>query len=125
MRINRENFYIASFAPFVVADAPKRLADYISTTNAGALSSKYWFTENGVSRESGHWLEVAACEWVLFEKDHTLAKLDGMVRTGFANWHDFFWRRADEIPDLQGLLRFFKKLNNDYAVEQIKKQYNL
>lgn len=138
--INRDNFYLDTFANFSQCEEPEGSADYISlkrsivfsdrleeygyrlaldkeldqvkvlnnqgyeigrvvevvksqtTGNEGyifetnEISSLYWFTEEGVYRQSDHWGSCRSCEWHL---DMDIPK-DGKLRTGFINWENFY-----------------------------------
>ena len=79
-KANRNNFYKNSICNYVSCDTPKNKPDYISESG-----SMYWYTDDGVYRNSDHWGGVATCSW----------HLDGTVwpdwnrRTGFCHWDDF------------------------------------
>lgn len=49
------------------------------------ISSIYWFTEEGVYRQSDHWGECRTCVWHL---DGGVPR-DSKLRTGFASWSSF------------------------------------
>lgn len=55
-------------------DGSKYAVDgYLLCTN-GEVSSTYWYTKNGVIRESAHWCDVATCKWTFeeYEENQTL-----------------------------------------------------
>ena len=61
MTYTSENFFEATKANYASCARPEREADYVSRSG-----SAYWYTENGVIRESNHWgRAVATCEWTL------------------------------------------------------------
>lgn len=47
-------------------------------------SSKYWYTDEGVYRESDHWGECRKCYWTLEGNEE-----DGERVVGFCRWEDF------------------------------------
>ncbi len=46
--------------------------------DSDVVSSRYWFTDEGLYRESGHWGEVRSCRWYL----------NGGGNVGFIRWSD-------------------------------------
>ena len=61
MNFTSENFFIETKTSFTSCDRPDRDPDY--TSDSG---SSYWYTEDGVIRESNHWGRgVATCEWLI------------------------------------------------------------
>lgn len=56
--MNKENFYIGSKAIFKGCRRPKRDPDYISYNEYGVVSSEYWYTTEGVYRDSRHWSSI-------------------------------------------------------------------
>lgn len=54
--MNKESFYIASIAQWLQCDVPNRKPD--PDTKSGLSTSRYWFDNYGVVRESNHWFEV-------------------------------------------------------------------
>lgn len=61
----KENFHLYSKAIFSNCETPETTPDYVSLTKNGKVSSKYFFTENGVIRVSNHWGSVGTCVWIL------------------------------------------------------------
>lgn len=96
---NRTNFFHSTKAIFVGCQAPKREPDYVSLSRyyntEGEVSSKYWYTAEGVYRASNHWSdasegtnvhtcgEIAGCWWVI--KTNSKAK----ITCGFCPWWKF------------------------------------
>ena len=64
--IDSTNFHLCTIALFTPIATPSREADYVSKTPWGEVSSRYWYTEDGVIRESNHWGRVASCRWNLY-----------------------------------------------------------
>ena len=57
----RDDFFLATHADFERCERPTRKPDYESPGG-----SKYWYTNEGVIRESDHWgAHVASCSWYL------------------------------------------------------------
>lgn len=88
--IDRSNFFTFTQGHFEPAAAPLREPDYTSK------SSSYWFTDEGVYRQSDHWgSAIASCTWSLGdEKVVPCYKTVGLgQRTGYIPWDGF------ETPD--------------------------
>lgn len=56
--------------------------------NRARISSKYWYTSEGVFRESDHWNRVAGCYWGLRNKKGS-AIFSSKKQMAFAKWDDF------------------------------------
>lgn len=97
--MNKDTFYLATIATFTrVNRRPDREPDYISKKDyfiepndvfeegewVEKISSRYWYTEDGVFRESDHWGDVATCHWPLEGK-----RKRANVHVGFCRWKDF------------------------------------
>lgn len=83
MEYHRRNFHEATYAVFTRVEpqnGPSRNPDFTSRSG-----SRYWFDDQGVTRESNHWGRAARCKWKL-ESNATPAR--GRA-TGFARWQDF------------------------------------
>jgi hypothetical protein len=63
--INQTNFHERTNGLFKVVEMPNGTPDYISYTTWGAVSSTYYYLNNGVVRVSNHWGAVASCQWNL------------------------------------------------------------
>jgi hypothetical protein len=77
MKINKNNFYLNTFAVFKGCKTPKREPDYISYNKrySDVISSRYWYGNDKkgsyVIRESDHWVapepegcaRIASCIW--------------------------------------------------------------
>ena len=74
------------------SSTPNRPADYISYNKRnGQVSSKYWYTKQGVYRESDHWgNDVASCSWFLKGVDYNYRSgvQVGKPITAFIAWKD-------------------------------------
>ena len=57
---------------------------YLVQAEQGKISSKYWYSENGVTRVSDHWGIVASCNWTINSENS-----ENSERIGFCNWLDF------------------------------------
>lgn len=90
MTYSSKNFYMGTEATFEACERPSREADYTSESG-----SAYWYSEDGVIRESDHWgYEVASCNWYLGEADGISSWASSDVRCGFCAWEGFE-RNAD------------------------------
>ena len=63
--ITKDNFHLMTKGIFSKCDLPTTAPDYVSLNKNGNVSSKYWYTKNGVVRQSDHWGRVASCIWTL------------------------------------------------------------
>ena len=96
---NADNFFKHTQAVFTEAEVPKRKPDYISTDRYGCVSSEYWYTDEGVYRESFHWsliyingkrdidnphecYDIKSCWWIFDAKNSDAFR-------GFCPWSDF------------------------------------
>lgn len=52
---NKDNFYAGTKATFKGCKVPRVEPDYISYSSSGRVSSRYWYTKDGVIRASDHW----------------------------------------------------------------------
>ena len=81
---NKTNFFKYTYCEFkedINFEIPER-NNYKSKSN-----SLYYFTEDGVYRESNHWGRVASCRWRLT----TNSPYKNQQRiTAFAKWKDFY-----------------------------------
>jgi len=57
------------------------------------ISSRYWYDESGVYRESDHWGNVRHCQWEL--PDH----VEGETVIGFCKWEDFKMVEESEVTN--------------------------
>lgn len=63
--IDSTNFHLQTKGCFSKCNTPESQPDYISLDRTGNVSSRYWYTKNGVVRSSNHWGRVASCVWTL------------------------------------------------------------
>jgi hypothetical protein len=61
----KDNFHLMTKGTFSKCDLPNTAPDYVSLNKQGNVSSKYWYTNDGVIRQSDHWGRVASCIWTL------------------------------------------------------------
>lgn len=99
------NFFIDTYAIFKCCNTPSREPDYVSVNKKGYTQSDsaYWYTKEGVYRESNHWSEmyvgdyryeclgdkidcgnIASCWWVLECNENNKYN-----NCGFCPWEDF------------------------------------
>ena len=100
--INSQNYFENTFCQFNLVksnaeDILRKEPDFISykkTRNdisgkveiTSEISSRYWYTEKGIYRESNHWgRRIATCSWYLNEKK---SKING-TQLAFAKWSNF------------------------------------
>jgi len=101
--INKDNFFIDTFARFTSMSEPERRFDYKSDSG-----SKYWYTAEGIYRSSDHWSQVFiilakkideslfdmqcgyinSCFWTIDVGLNRPKNKDEGV-TGFCNWGSF------------------------------------
>ena len=55
--MNKHTFYKSTKAIFKGCKTPSRKPDHISYDSYGNVSSRYWYFDDGVIRESNHWSE--------------------------------------------------------------------
>lgn len=89
-KANVSNFFENSVGFWLLKkSAPKREPDYTSKNKrTGKVSSRYWYTKEGVYRESDHWgAEVASCSWFISGRSYskTGVKL-GKKEVAFISW---------------------------------------
>ena len=91
-KADKNNFFESTVATWKRVDRPNREPDYISRDRKGRISSKYWYTKDGVYRESNHWgKDVASCDWFLggYNKGDDKSIKVGSKKVGYANYSDF------------------------------------
>lgn len=124
--INKDNFFTQTYGAFTPCDPPLRDPDYTSyvkkfvypdgafdsdvfdidaepvgepiLTDSDEVSSRYWYTEDGVYRRSNHWRKVAKCRWALPTYDPTEYFV---VLTGFCRWNDFKRIKTHRVSELK------------------------
>lgn len=85
--VNKDNFYISTYASFTkLNDTPNRKADFVSSSG-----SKYWYTDEGVIRQSDHWTEdIRSCSWLLEDEEIASDFINpDFTAIGFCAWNDF------------------------------------
>lgn len=106
---NTNNFYYNTYGVFEKAIKPDREPDYVSYSN-GKISSRYWYTKNGVIRGSDHWGgSVASCSWYLKDSKmgSNITKKYSSVQYGEIKWEDFvFMSTIVKINNEKVLLSF-------------------
>ena len=82
--IDAGNFYASTVADFASVVHPERPADYESESG-----SRYWYSDEGVIRESDHWGHgVASCDWYLDGGEYGWT-IDSAPVCGFCAWDGF------------------------------------
>ena len=104
---NKNNFYINSEADFEYCEKPDRECDYIS-----ASGSEYWYSEDGVYRNSDHWGNgIASCDWQLLnccDWDVPQYELTYKTLCGFAKWDAF------KLKEINATIYVEKEENIDF-----------
>jgi len=95
---------------FEEAEKPERHPDHISESG-----SKYWYTSDGVYRQSDHWGICSSCNWLIDTEKRVkwvayglATEEEGEKVTGFARWSDFQPVKCFSLSDDD--LNFFKQL---------------
>jgi len=89
----KENFFTATRGIFSECNTPESTPDYVSLDKrSGRVSSKYWYTETGVIRQSDHWGEVASCIWTLkgTTKVFSFCQVFKEEKTGYCSFENLF-----------------------------------
>lgn len=84
--INRDNFYKFTDGHFTPCAIPDRAPDYRSA------DSSYWYSDEGVVRQSDHWGKgIASCTWTLGDEPSAPCYRNKGLgqRSGFIPWGDF------------------------------------
>ena len=111
---NKDNFYMGTKAIWDECEMPSGAPDYVS--NSG---SKYWYSNDGVTRCSDHWgNDVGTCEWSISDDYDSFGsswKYDSGETCAFCAWEKFDWinyqptlniePNVDEIPITPSMLR--------------------
>lgn len=99
--ITKDNYYSSTACNWSEVDkAPEGKPDY--TSDSG---SKYWYTEQGVYRESDHWgFGVGSCDWTLNSNPELSHRDEEGDRIGFAQWKDFKHTDEKTFPQIVEML---------------------
>ena len=120
---NKENFFYNTYGVFEKTDHPDRQADHVSIDRNGKISSKYWYTSEGVYRLSNHWgHSIASCDWYLNDNSRKKANIIGLVVTttkkcGFIRWCDLLHKPQQVKVNGQNYLSTF---NNTIGKKTVK-----
>jgi len=89
--INKDNFHLQTAGVFSKCEEITTTPDYVSFDRRGRVSSKYWYTSEGVVRASNHWGYVASCNWVLkgVSKEYNECEVYNDVKFGFCSFENF------------------------------------
>lgn len=91
-KANKNNFFENSIGFWESkSSAPRREADYVSyNRRTGKVSSRYWYTEDGVYRKSNHWgSDVASCSWYIKGRRYSNEGVSvGKTEVAFISWKD-------------------------------------
>jgi hypothetical protein len=89
---NENNFFENSIGFWdLKSRKPKGDPDHISyNRRTGKVSSKYWYTSEGVYRQSNHWgSDVASCSWYIKGRKYSNEGVSvGKTETAFIKWSD-------------------------------------
>ncbi|RZJ64224.1 MAG: hypothetical protein EOO50_16375 [Flavobacterium sp.] len=111
---DRNNFHKNTFCVFRATAIPRRKPDFVSRSG-----SRYWFSDEGVTRHSNHWGRAAKCKWRL-----VLSEVSSREKTGFAKWNDFMrdneFERLYFISIQHGIANYFHKDSGDYRGELLR-----
>lgn len=103
-------------AEFEKTERPNREPDYVSKDRNGHISSRYWYTDEGVIRGSNHWGNgVASCDWLLKGSKQNMK--GSQVKYGKAKWSDFV-QKPEIIKKSNGKL-IMSNFNNTIGKEKI------
>ncbi len=113
---DKNNFFINTMAEFEKTERPNREPDYVSKDRNGHISSRYWYTDDGVIRGSNHWGNgVASCDWLLEGSKQNMK--GSQVKYGKAKWSDFV-QKPEIIKKSNGKL-IMSNFNNTIGKETI------
>jgi len=93
---DEDNFYKNSIGFWTLRSTPKRNPDYTSIyfSKKGnvKISSKYWYTPQGVFRRSNHWgMDVASCSWMIKGRRYPEeGVVNGYTETAFISWNELY-----------------------------------
>ena len=117
--ITKDNFYLMTKGTFSKCDLPTTAPDYVSLNKDGKVSSKYWYTKEGVVRQSDHWGRVASCIWTLKEystqiRECEVASVDLVGYVSFSDL-DISTNEFQNIVDKQTkvIMSEIKRLENE------------
>lgn len=123
LNYTKENFHQISRGIFSECETPQTTPDYVSLTKNGRVSSQYWFTENGVVRNSDHWGQIASCIWILkgFSKKWNDCEVSKNAKTGYCSFDNF----NKTTSDFQEVVNeYYSKLNVELEILVSEKQYS-
>lgn len=91
MQVTETTFWDQTMANFTLCNAPDIEPDRSSE------SSKYWFTDEGVIRQSNHWgTNIEGNDWFIEGSKRTFSRYDSQkqrIRTGYCKFEDFEFKR--------------------------------
>lgn len=80
----KNSFFLATQALFQQCTKRTDEPDFVSPSG-----SRYWFTQEGVYRQSNHWGFVRTCRWFVTRPQRLPRGGGSDVYTGFCRWDEF------------------------------------
>ena len=131
---NEDNFYKNSIGFWDLKNkAPNREPDHVSINHrTWKPSSKYWYTEEGVYRQSDHWgSNVASCSWYIKGRNYKNEGIsNGKKETAFIKWDDLKAKgliSKNKRTGEYGLVGFDFRLDSErktqYSVRELDDEY--
>lgn len=111
---NKDNFFMGTEAEWNPVLAPTIEPDYIS--NSG---SAYWYSKNGVIRESNHWGSgIKSTDWYMKgDREQSSFMDENGKRYGYANYSDFRMKPYEiTVYNRSGSVDF-DKLGDEYELD--------
>lgn len=124
-KADKNNFFESTVANWERVEKPKREPDYISRDSKGKISSKYWYTDEGVYRESNHWgKNVATCDWFLggYNKSSDKSIKVGSKKVGYAKFKDFQMKPMAHLIADKYVLQNFNTPNLKSVIQKYYKK---
>lgn len=115
MSYNRNTFHKNTFCIFT--EVSLQDIQHLKPAFTSKKESRYFFTDEGVYRESNHWGRVANCRWRLISLEK---KVNQIRRMGFAKWSDFYSNNETEklfyleFNEAENKVEFQHKNNPNY-----------
>lgn len=121
--INKDNFHLRTMAVYSECSPIETTPDYVSFDKRGNVSSRYWYTSQGVIRCSDHWGRVASCIWTLKGKSKSNKECEVYSKEyfGFCSFEDFnkTTKKFEQLVDerMRKLVEFCETYKKDNDIE--------